>query len=79
MFKKLWRKSQLRALQREADKKAKDPNYRSGPDPDTLKGGLSEETHRLVDSDLKYSRETQRLAGEHGADSPETRRQAGRD
>lgn len=79
MLGKLWKKAQLRALQREAAKKAADPSHRSGPDPEDVKGGLSEETHRLVDSDLKLSRETQRLAGGHGADTPETRRQAGRD
>ncbi len=79
MLGKLLRKAQLRSLRKEAERKARDPEYRSGPDPETLRAGLSEQTHRLVDSDLKYSRETQRLAGEHGADTPETRRQAGRD
>jgi hypothetical protein len=79
MLGRLMRKMQLRSLQKEAERKRLDPGYRSGPDPKDIKGGLSEETHRLVDGDLKYSRETQRLAGEHGADTPETRRQAGRD
>lgn len=60
--------------QREADEKARQmAAFESGG------GGLSEETHRLVDSDLKHSEETHRLVDSDGKLSEETYRSASKD